>query len=79
MTRVGQLSQRSNYASPLRVGYVTKHNLALESVKRPSVLIRIDLCMQLSSLKKVVFIDKERELEVSQLNRESTFCGLENG
>ncbi len=66
---------------PRRPGPATsrKHNLAQESVKRPRILVRMDLCVQLLTLKKVAFIDKERELEVQHLNRKSAYCGLENG
>jgi hypothetical protein len=79
MTLVAQRPQRSNYAPPLNIGYVAKHNHALESVKRPRVLVWIDLCVQLSTLKTVALIDKERELKAPHLNRKCAQGRLKDG
>jgi hypothetical protein len=64
MTLVGHLPKCSDYASSFDISNVAEHNLALETIKRSSVLVRVDLFVQLSALKESVSVDKEGEFKM---------------
>lgn len=53
--------------------------MSFPAVKRPRVLVWIDHCVQLSTLKTVALIDKERELKAPHLNRKAAHCRLKDG